>query len=485
LRRALNAMTVPDEGEQRLHPLTPFLDVVAMAPKLALPALLLLASTAGRVIIGAGIVLLVLRVAGYWRTWYSLGPDGLVLRSGWFQRNERVISLDRVQHVEVVRSLRHRVAGLSAVSVSVAGSGAPPVVLDAISRAEAERVQELLELGRRRSDVTAAPAAVPPPPPAPLLHLGVGVLALGGVTGAAVLVLPVFVALAWDEVSGYVDDEAAVDRVLSLGVVALAVVGLALAASVAAGLMVLRHYDFTLSRVGPDLRIDRGLLERRSSVIPLRRVQSVQLSANVLRRWVGLATIDVELATAVEHQGTGSVDNTVPVGTRAELEPLVALFAGVDVLPGVTIPHPTAARRRAVTRRALVLVLPWVAVAWPFPVVALAGSLAGAGASAIGGHRWWLHLRHGADSTVVVAESGWLVFRRTVQPWAKVQSVSLRQSPGQRSLGLCHLDLHVAASRATTRVRDVGIDQAAALLNHAPQPAMKNVLAATPQRASA
>lgn len=479
-------MTAPDspvvagDVARRLHPLSPFLSIIAMAPRLALPALLVFASTAGRVVFGAGVLLLLLRVAGYWRTWYVLSADGLVVRSGWFQRSERVIALDRVQHVEVVQSLRHRVTGLCAVHVSVAGSGAEPVVLDAIDAQEARRVQEVLELGRRLSDVASAPSDVPPPPPAPLLHLGLGVLALGGVTGAAVLVLPVFLALGWDELSGYIDDEAAVDRVVSLGVVVLVIAGVVLAAVVAAGLMVLRHYDFTLSRVGADLRIDRGLLERRRSVIPLRRVQSVQLSANMLRRWAGLATIDVQLASSVDHEGTGSVDNTVPVGSLAQLQPLVAVFAGVDELPAATRQHPRAARRRAVTRRALVLVPPWALVAWPFPLVALAGSVACGVGAWIGGHRWWMHLRHGSDSAVLVTESGWFVVRRTVQPWSKVQSVSLRQSPGQRRAGLCHLDLHVAASRSTTRVRDAGLDQAVALLACAPQPAMSNVLATAP-----
>ena len=465
----------PDATARRLHPLTPFLGVIAQGPKLAVPTALLLASTTGRVVIAAGLVLVLLNVAGYWRTWYLLSPDGLVVHTGWFQRNERAISLDRVQHVELVRSLRHRVTGLCAVHVSVAGTGAPPVVLDAIDEEEARRVQELLELGRRLSDAAAAPSDVPPPPSAALLHLGLGVLALGGVTGAAVLVLPVFLAIGWDESIGYVDDDAAFNRLLAQPVVVLAVGGLVLAAAVGAGLMVLRHYDYTLSRVGPDLRIDRGLLERRSSVIPVRRVQSVQLSANMLRRWVGLATIDVKLATAIDHEGTGSVDNTVPVGRSDLLEPLLAEFAGVVVVPAAVVQHPPAARRRAVLRRAAVLVLPWVLLAWPLPWAALAGAIAGGAAAWLSGARWWAHLRHGCDDTVLVTESGWFVVQRTVQPWAKVQSVSLRQSPGQRQAGLCHLDLHIAASRSTTRVRDVGVAQAAALLARAPQLTIANV----------
>lgn len=471
-------MMAPDGVPRRLHPLSPFLGVIAMAPRLAVPAVLLVASTTGRVVLAASALLLVVRIAGYWRTWYELNADGLAVRSGWFQRNERVISLDRVQHVEVVRSLRHRVTGLCAVHVSVAGSGSPPVILDAIDAGEARRVHELLELGRRRSAAASAPDDVPPPPSTPLLHLGLGVLAAGGITGAAVLVLPVFVLVAWDEVAGYVDDSAALDRVRSQHVIVLAVGGLLLAAAVAAGLMVLRHFDYTLSRVGPDLRIDRGLLERRSAVIPLRRVQSVQLSANFLRRWLGLATIDVKLAAAVDHEGAGSVDNTVPVGARHQLEPMVALFVGVDRLPAADTAHPRAALRRAIGRRALVLVPPWAVLAWPLPVAALAGASASVAVAVVGGRRWWANLRHGCDSTMLVTEEGWFVFRRTAQPWAKVQSVSLRQSPGQRRTGLCHLDLHVAASRSTTRVRDVGLDQAAAILSSAPAPTMSNVLTA-------
>lgn len=465
-----------DDG-RRLHPLSPVLGLMANAPRLVLPAVVLLASGPGRLLLLASVALLAIRIAAYWRTTYSVTADGLWFRTGWLQRNERVISLDRVQHVEVVRSLRHRVTGLCALKVSVAGTGSPPVVLDAVDSEEAARIHQLLELGRRLSATDSAPADVPPPPSAPLLHLGLGVLSLGGITGAAVLVMPLFLFVGWEEVGDFIDSDAAADRLQSLSLGVLAVGGLLLAAAVGAALMVLRHFDFTLSRAGADLRIDRGLLERRSSVIPLRRVQSVHLSANVVRRWVGLATIDVNLATAVENEGTGSVDNTVPVGHLRDLEPLVALFAGVDALPAADVAHPRAARRRAIVRRVLVLVLPWALVAVPFPLVAASGSMAGALVAVLSGHLWWRRLRHGADDRVLVAEAGWFVLRRTVQPWAKVQSVSLRQSPGQRALGLCHLDLHVAGAQGTTRVRDLSVAQAAALLQVAPQPTMAEVMA--------
>lgn len=465
---------------RRLHPLSPVLGLLVSAPRLALPGVVFVTNGPGRLLLIAGIVLVALRIAGYWRTSYSVTADGLWFRTGWLQRNERVISLDRVQHVEVVRSLRHRITGLCALKVSVAGTGSPPVVLDAVDDAEATRIHQLLELGRRLSATDSAPADVPPPPSAPLLHLGVGVLSLGGITGAAVLVVPMFLMVGWQEVADYIDSDAAADRLQSLGIGVLAVGGLLAAATVAAALMVLRHYDFALSRAGADLRIDRGLLERRSSVIPVRRVQSVQLSANIVRRWVGLATIDVNLATAVEHEGTGSVDNTVPVGRLRDLEPLVAVFAGVEALPTADVAHPRGAQRRAMVRRVLVFVVPWALLAWPFPVVAAGGSAAGAVVSVISGHLWWRRLRHGADERVVVTESGWLVLRRTVQPWAKVQSVALRQSPGQRALGLCHVDLHVAGAHGATRVRDVSLAQAVAMLQIAPQPTMANVMAGSP-----
>lgn len=457
-----------DDGFRRLHPLSPVLTAAGQAPQTLLAVGFVLFTTGlGRVILAFGAILLVARALDYWRTTYCLTDERLVIRSGWFQRSERVVSPDRLQHIEVVRALRHRIGGVAEVRIALGGSTA--VTLDSVTITEAARIRDTLERGRRLSAQTAAPADVPPPPSSSLLTLGLGQLALGAVTGAGLLLFPVVTFALVNQFGSTVTDRVDTDRVLQLGLPILVLGGIAACFVIAAGVMWIRYFGYTLARSGSDVSVEYGLLDRRSSVIPLRRVQRVDLRANIVRRWAGLRSLDVSRAQAVSSDGSGSVDDTVPVLSAAEADRLVAAFAGVEAVPDANITHPVAARRRAMIRRAAVLSPAWIAglfFEWWGGVVGLGVALAVAWVWA---DRWYRRLRHAASTEVLVVEEGVVSWHRTVQPWAKVQSLSTRQTPTQRRAGLLDLVVHVAGGSATTRVRDITPEQMVVLLDFHPQ----------------
>ncbi|MGK2929041.1 MAG: PH domain-containing protein, partial [Acidimicrobiales bacterium] len=128
-------------GEQ-LRTLVPVIVVGASSGRLVLVVL------AG-VITGAGYGLV-----SWWRRTWSFTDGVLHLDDGVVVRNQRRIPVERIQHVELERRLRHQLFGLAGVRIETAGGSGAELHLDAIDRSEAEAI---------RSTVLALLRDTPPP----------------------------------------------------------------------------------------------------------------------------------------------------------------------------------------------------------------------------------------------------------------------------------------------------------------------------------
>jgi putative membrane protein len=448
---------------QRLHPISPVVDLLAWVPRLWVPALLLVSRPYGPLLLLGGVgLLLATRVVAWWRTTWSFDGRELVVDSGWLQRTTRTVPIARLQQVEVVRKLRHQLVGVAELRVHLAsaGVGDTDVRLEVLSLSEAQALRATMEDARRGVAVGAdVAAAVPAPPAHEVLRLTPGLLALGGLTGATLLFVPAaLMALAGQLDDLGVDDdvERTADR-LSLGWLAAVVTIVSVLAAV--GISVVRHHGLRVSRRTTDLVFERGLFERRSSVMPLARVQVVRVHRNVVRGWFGLASVDIATGGHVRTEGAGSMDDTVPVA-RWDDACRVAEVA-LDQRPVAVADRPTvrAGRLRLVLDRALlaVVVTVWIppvfGQAWAaVPAVVVAATVLVGIASA-------RTRRHGIGSHVLVVEGGALVWSRHVVPLDRVQSWQCTQGPLQRRLGLADVAVHVAG-QAPVQVVDASESQA-------------------------
>lgn len=433
---------------QRLHPISPVVDLLVWVPRLWVPALILVSRPYGPVLLAVGIALLfALRVGAWWRTTWTFDGRELVVSSGWLNRTVRSVPIVRLQQVEVVRKLRHQIFGVAALRVHLAsaGVGDADVGLEVLSLSDAQALRATMEDARRGAVVGGDVAAVVPPPPAhEVLRLTPGLLALGGLTGATLLFVPAAVLALVGQLDdlGVDDDiERTADR-LSLGW--LAVLAAVVSVVAAVGISVVRHHGLSVSRRTTDLVFERGLFERRSSVMPLARVQVVRVQRNAVRRWLGLASVDIATGGQVRSEGAGSLDDAVPVA-RWDDACRVADVA-LDERPVVSADRRSvrAARWRLVIDRAVLAVVvtvwipptfgrEWFAV--PVAVVAITVVTAIAAGRA---------RRHGIGSHVVVVEGGAIVWSRQIVPLDRVQSWQCTQGPVQRRLGLTDVAIHVA-----------------------------------------
>jgi putative membrane protein len=481
----------PFATPRRLHPASVVLgiDLRQLFQALFFPLVATAAAPRGftvSILVLVGIVAMVGRVLAWQRFTFSFDGEVLRVDEGILSRNRRSLDVARIQQVEVDRSWLHRLFGLASLRVETAGSSTDvEAELRVVTEAEAEALRTAVRAGqvRLRRTTTSGTGEIgedTEPRSRHVLSVPIRDVVLASVTGARLLVLPAVVAGAFQfvgdpEQGALFDPRTLVNALLDLGLaIAIALIPLTVIAAIVVG--VLRDANFRIDRIGDDLHVSRGLVSTRQSVVPLRRIQLVEIHRNGLRRMLGVCTVRIHSAG-----GSGDADRrvSVPLLRNHEVDGLLAqLLPGTPGIPALRR-HPVNARRRAIWRWIRPASLPLlVLLALPFdPPEALLpvaiGLLPLAVVLGVVEHR---HLAHGASDRVVAARQGAVSVTTSIAPLVKVQAVSGRANPFQRRLGLATARAHVAGPGGDVVVLDADADDArrlrAMLTEHAAHPVL-------------
>lgn len=479
-------LDVPDEvDERRLHPAWVITRAVAVLRGLV-PAFIALAVGLREWAVPAA-ALLALIVIGIrvieWRvTRYAVVDGALRLRSGVLSRRERVVPASRISALDTSRGLVQRVFGLVSLEVQTAGGGKQAELrLDALTFDEAERLRAALghaaatarpEAGVRGAGAAAGvsigtgarPAtdagaaagfAAPPasPDPTPVYAITGRELVIAALTGPQLGLVAVLVGsllsqardLLPDALTERVEDELTGANAMTIAV--FVVVGLLIAAVVSVLGTVVAFAEFTVVRDDRRLRIRRGLLTERTGTIPLDRIHGVRIVEGLLRRPLGYATVQVEVAG---YRGDDEITRTlIPLVHRSALPELLGrMLPEVPWSDDDLARPPARAHRRSWTAPLLLSVLPALVVLVTVPgngwqLTAILPLLAGL---AVGEARW-----RGAGWSLgpeVLVVRSQLLARRTLLLLARrVQRIDLRTQPFQRRAELATFDVVLATGR--------------------------------------
>ncbi|GLP66020.1 MULTISPECIES: PH domain-containing protein [unclassified Streptomyces] len=406
--------------ERRLHPITPLRRawapvavVIGWAvhdPDQAQRQLTRLTTTT--LLIALAVVVPAAALYGFltwWFTHFAVTDTELRIRTGLLFRRTAHIRLERIQAVDVTQPLLARVAGVAKLRLDVVGTDKKDE-LAFLGEREARALRaELLARAAGFAPETAhevgeAPARELMRTPARDLALS---LVLTGATWVSLVAALVVPPLLWW----------ATHSLWTVLATAVPLLGAAGASSVG---RFVSEYDWTVGESPDGLRIDHGLLDRTHETVPPGRVQTVRIVEPLLWRRRGWVRVELDVA--------GSSNSVlVPVAPREVAEAVIA-----RVLPGVTVPPPSALSRPP--RRAGRCV----------PV-------------------WWRG--HGLAVTDAVFASRQGLLRRSLAlvPHAKVQSVRLAQGPWERLWRVADVHVDTGANKTVTaRLRDA--QEAAELL---------------------
>ncbi|GIH07261.1 membrane protein [Rhizocola hellebori] len=390
---------------QRLHPLSPVLKglrlfvlaVVAMSWR-SLQQLHFWTWLA--VVAGLFVILLIYSTIAWRFTGYEVIGRELRIYEGLISRRVRTVPLERLQAIEVMQPFQAKPFGLAELKLDVAGAQRSEAPLAFLPMPEALALRsQLLALSGGHST-----AVVEEETEHELRRVDNNAVVFSQLLTPPVMFTPIAVLYI---ASQLVFNE---DR----GFFTIAAMISAFVATIGAPVMrTLNFWDFRLARSADGkLRIRHGLLNSRSQVVPVHRIQSLTLTWPLL--WRAKAWLRVTLAVAgqtsvASEGGKAETDRLLPVATLEEARAVMPY-----VMPGV---DPANLPMTPVPRR----------VRWLAPLRARV-------------------LAAGLHDEVFGAVDGFATRTLTIVPYGRIQSVRLTQGPWQRRLGVATVHADVAGS---------------------------------------
>lgn len=472
-------------SERRLHPTSIIFQIGKQFGAFALPLLFLfigLGSDEDRWEAYAAIF--ILPYAGFALTRYlsfrySYGDTELVIRHGFVFRNQRHVPYDRIQNIDAVQNVLHRMLGVVEVRIQTGGGTEPEATLSVLTPADLDEMRQRVFGSRAYAQQTAGATmaeeattqTAPPETPQKLLHLSPGDIALYGIVeNRGLFVIAAAIGLLWEFVAmpgvlqRYLGERPGrwiVGRVSSMveggttaawraAILVIAFILLFLLVSRVFSIIwaLIRLHDFNVVKTGEDLRTEYGLLTRVAQTIPRRRIQTVTVRRTPLHRMFRRASVRVSTAAGIaERRDESRREWFGPIVRQDEVPALLsALIPGLNVTSlewtGV---HPRAIWR--VLRRSL-----FSAAVFQLLVLAFAGwrglwlapvCLAW---SVTSSRLYTRNLGWAMTRDVVAFKTGTFVHAVTIAPLVRVQSVSLHESPFDRRTSMARVSVDTAGT---------------------------------------
>ena len=306
----------PETGAlNRLHPASPLFDIIFYIRSNLIPAIIGVSGAATGSMVGlwlAGIVFIptvLTAVFRYLTLRYGIQSGDLVVTEGLFFRRIRTVPAGKIQNIDMVQNVLHRLFNVAEVRIETASGSEPEAKLRVLSMTQMAELRAAIFRVRAAQVPGAQEAATPDSPEQHgtlLLHIPVRWLVRAGVaSGRGMILLGLIIgALYQFNTADIVDldrvrkiiptDIGSTETVVGSAIVILGAILVLRLLSIV--WFLLRFYDYRLSAHGNELRVSCGLFTRVSATIPRRRIQFISVHHTLLMRWMGLSTVRIETA---------------------------------------------------------------------------------------------------------------------------------------------------------------------------------------------
>lgn len=478
-------MTPSDPADRRLHPWSWFFVLLQQMKQFVVPLVAALFFGGDRnelwALIGVGILAIV-SVLQYFTYRYSVGADGLTIRSGWLHRQRREIPYARIHNVSVEQSLLHRFFGVAELRLESAGGQKPEAQMrvlrldDALALERLVRHRGATQAGEGASEV-AAPDVLLAMSPGEVARLGMisnrGLFVLLAAWGGSYQVSPRFAQNLFETwgraLFGWVETHHFSWAQYAIAGASFVLAAIALMRLLSIALAVLQYYGFTLSEEDQRLTVERGLLARSRSSASRRRLQAWTLHEGVLHRLFKRRSLHVDTAGGGGEQGQKrALRELAPIATPQACDALIEHLlpgAGWSQLAWQPL-HPRTAWRLFLPNAVFPLLL-CAALCWRFGWIGLFALLL-LPWSAFVARKHARHAAYAVEERLVAVRGGWFSRHWRFAELDKVQAVRLSQGPLDRRWGMATLWLDTAGASPTApplRLRYLPEADARALLD--------------------
>ncbi|MEK3889604.1 PH domain-containing protein [Bacillus sp. FSL K6-3431] len=303
---------------KRLHPISILFEFLSFLKQVILPMLLWIFiatkgdEKTGKILwdygpwIGLGMIVLftiVLSIIKWSRYTYRIEDMELRIEHGLFIKKKRYIPFERIQSLDFSESIIHRPFGLVKVKVETAGSSdnKAEAEMTAINKEAASAIKSMIAEAKNNGDVIKKDIDEVQKETILYKITQQQLLFFASTSGKAGLVISAVIAFAaqFDDLIPFDKLFNELEGIVQAGyfiIASLVFIGIVMAWVLSVVLAYLKYNDFTLKQFEDDFVITRGLLEKRTTTIPIRRVQAIRITESPLRQPFGYASVVVEYA---------------------------------------------------------------------------------------------------------------------------------------------------------------------------------------------
>ncbi len=340
-----NSLDADPDSLSYLHPSSLIFDVISHGKSYLIPAVIAMFSAArgntGGIIFAAVIFVpaFLTSVFRYFTFRYRIQNKQLIVTKGLLFRSVRTVPVSRIQNIDFVQNILHRLLNVAEVRVETASGTEPEATLRVLSMEKMQQLRdEIFDLqseevaASRQPEVQTPDATTVPLAPSAtrgagqtLLEIPTGWLIRAGLaSNRGMIMIGILFGLffqfdgaeqfdlVFNEIGKRIPKET--DNLLVIaGAVMGAMAVLLLLRLLGIAWFLLRFHGYRLLRHGEDLRISCGLLTKVSATVPRNRIQFISIHRNLIMRWMGYSSIRIETAGGA---GKENEDATTTVSRR-------------------------------------------------------------------------------------------------------------------------------------------------------------------------
>lgn len=275
------------------------------------------------VIIFAAIAGSIYGIIAFFKYYFYIDKEELVIRKGVFQKKNINIPFERIQTIDFSQNLIHRAFNVVALKIDTAGSAKNEFEFDALDRDKAVELRKLIlakkaKIVNHQIDTEEEPVYIEEER-TPILRLDIGRLLLVGITenhfrSFGLILLAGYWILdslddmgyGWSDLENRID----IDSLLLMGLAyAIAVIIFFAFLSLIISLFraIFRYFELSFFRQGKGFRLISGLINRRETAAIDTKIQVMQWSQNVLQKALGFYDLYLKQAASIDLNSKKSI----------------------------------------------------------------------------------------------------------------------------------------------------------------------------------
>ena len=491
---------LPESEDRYLHPLSVIFSLTDLIKQNLIAAFLGIFGAANGDLIYVGIALLffvptfIIALIRYFTIRYRISDGELVVQEGLIFQRVRTVPVERIQNIDMVQGVLHRMLNLAEVRVETASGTKPEAVLKVLSLDEMERLREGVKIHKQTSGAVSAslshggalPAgdvsdvgleSVDTSPALSLLKIPVSWLAKAGfASNRGFILVGLMMGFYFQFAQGNPGEIDAADfadwnfipedssLLIKAGLIAGGLlVGLTLLRLLGVGWYILRFFGYELRQIGDDFKISCGLLTKVSATIPRKRIQFISVHRGLIMRWMKLASVRIETAGGAadtSENATTTVSRRwfIPVLPESSVDKIIAeMRPGIDLNMDDYRWIPLAKRaqsrfiRIACVVSCVLVAAVYFALEWKLAIAALIAFPV----LIVYAIRKSQSVKYARTDFGVVYRSGVLAKKTSFSFFEKIQAASWRQTPFDRRWKMATLSVDTAAAGPAEHVIDI------------------------------